>query len=122
MAGAAVTFLSVTLAHVILRLRVAREIIGFLSLTDTYIYTYKLFPRFDAELKSVRVHLAPENTTVKTVYANRVISYIPQVFVANGVPAESSARSSEQGVPGVLAGVMFSQARTYRCVKLTVKL
>ena len=35
-----VTFLSVTLAHVILRLRVAREIIGFLSVTDTYIHTY----------------------------------------------------------------------------------
>ena len=33
-------FLSVTLAHVILRLRVAREIIGFLSVTDTYIHTY----------------------------------------------------------------------------------
>ena len=31
----AVTFLSVTLAHVILRLRVVREIIGFLSVTDT---------------------------------------------------------------------------------------
>ena len=40
MAGTAVTFLSVTLAHVILRLRVAREIIGFLSVTDTYIHTY----------------------------------------------------------------------------------
>ena len=40
MAGAAVTFLSVTLAHVILRLRVAREIIGFLSVTDTYKHTY----------------------------------------------------------------------------------
>ena len=39
MAGTAVTFLSVTLAHVILRLRVAREIIGFLSVTDTYIHT-----------------------------------------------------------------------------------
>ena len=40
MAGVAVTFLSVTLAHVILRLRVAREIIGFLSVTDgTYIQT-----------------------------------------------------------------------------------
>ena len=39
MAGAAVTFLSVTLAHVILRLRVAQEIIGFLSVTDTYIQT-----------------------------------------------------------------------------------
>ena len=39
MAGTAVTFLSVTLAHVILRLRVAREIIGFLSVTDTYIQT-----------------------------------------------------------------------------------
>ena len=54
MAGAAVTFLSVTLAHVILRLHVAREIIGVLSVTDayihTYIYIYKLFPRFDAEL------------------------------------------------------------------------
>ena len=37
MAGAAVTFLSFTLAHVILRLRVAREIIGYLSVTDTYI-------------------------------------------------------------------------------------
>ena len=36
MAGTAVTFLSVTLAHVILRLRVASEIIGFLSVTDTY--------------------------------------------------------------------------------------
>ena len=51
MAGSAVTFLSVTLAHVILRLRVAREIIGFLSVTDTYIHTYihtyKLFPRCD---------------------------------------------------------------------------
>ena len=42
MAGAAVTFLSVTLAHVILRLRVARKIIGFLSVTDTYIHTYIL--------------------------------------------------------------------------------
>ena len=42
MAGTAVTFLSVTLAHVILRLRVAREIIGFLSVTDTYIHTYIL--------------------------------------------------------------------------------
>ena len=40
MAGAAVTFLSVTLAHVILRLRVAREIIGCLSVTDRYIHTY----------------------------------------------------------------------------------
>ena len=40
MAGAAVTFLSVTLSHVILRLHVAREIIGFLSVTDTYIHTY----------------------------------------------------------------------------------
>ena len=40
MAGTAVTFLSVTLAHVILRLRVAREIIGFLSVTDTYIIIY----------------------------------------------------------------------------------
>ena len=40
MAGTAVTFLSVTLAHVILRLRVAREIIGFLSVTDTYIHIY----------------------------------------------------------------------------------
>ena len=39
MAGSAVTFLSVTLAHVILGLRVAREIIGFLSVTDTYIQT-----------------------------------------------------------------------------------
>ena len=39
MAGAAVTFLSVTLTHAILRLRVAREIIGFLSVTDTYIQT-----------------------------------------------------------------------------------
>ena len=39
MAGTAVTFLSVTLAHVILRLRVAREIIGFLSVTDT-VHTY----------------------------------------------------------------------------------
>ena len=39
MAGTAVTFLSVTMAHVILRLRVAREIIGFLSVTDTYIQT-----------------------------------------------------------------------------------
>ena len=39
MAGTAVTFLSVTLAHVILRLVVAREIIGFLSVTDTYIQT-----------------------------------------------------------------------------------
>ena len=56
MAGTAVTFLSVTLAHVILRLRVAREIIGFLSVTDTYIHshTYKLFPRFDAELVASR--------------------------------------------------------------------
>ena len=41
MAGVAVTFLSITLAHVILRLRIAREIIGFLSVTDTYIHTYK---------------------------------------------------------------------------------
>ena len=40
MAGAAVTFLSVKLAHVIIRLRVAREIIGFLSVTDTYVHTY----------------------------------------------------------------------------------
>ena len=40
MAGAAVTFLSVTQTHVILRLRVGREIIGFLSVTDTYIHTY----------------------------------------------------------------------------------
>ena len=40
MAGTAVTFLSVTLAHVILRLRVAREINGFLSVTDTYIHAY----------------------------------------------------------------------------------
>ena len=41
MAGAAVTYsyISVTLTHVILRLRVAREIIGFLSVTDTYIQT-----------------------------------------------------------------------------------
>ena len=39
MAGAAVTFLSVTLVHVILRLHVAREIIGFLSVMDTYIQT-----------------------------------------------------------------------------------
>ena len=39
MAGAAVTFLSVTLAYVILRLRVAREKIGFLSVTDTHIQT-----------------------------------------------------------------------------------
>ena len=54
MAGAAVTFLSVTLPRVILRLRVAREIIGFLSMTDTYIHTYKLFPRFDAELVASR--------------------------------------------------------------------
>ena len=38
MAGAAVTFLSVTLAHVILCLRVEREIIGFLSMADTYIH------------------------------------------------------------------------------------
>ena len=56
--GAAVTFLNVTLAHVILRLRVAREIIGFLSVTDTcihtYIHTYKLFPRCDAELVASR--------------------------------------------------------------------
>ena len=55
MAGTAVTFLSVTLAHVILRLRVAREIIGFLSVTDTYIHIiYKLFPRCDAELVASR--------------------------------------------------------------------
>ena len=40
MAGAAVTFLSVTLVYVILRLCVVCEIIGFLSMTDT----------FDAEL------------------------------------------------------------------------
>ena len=39
MAGTAVTFLSVTLAHVILHLLVACEIIGFLSVTDTYIQT-----------------------------------------------------------------------------------
>ena len=39
MAGAAVIFLGVTVAHVILRLCVAREIIGFLSVTDTYIHT-----------------------------------------------------------------------------------
>ena len=38
-AATAVTFLSVTLVHVILRLRVAQEIIGFLSVTDTYIQT-----------------------------------------------------------------------------------
>ena len=50
MAGTVVTFLSVTLAHVILRLHVAHEIIRFLSMTDTYIHTYKLFPRCDAEL------------------------------------------------------------------------
>ena len=50
MAGTAVTFLSVTLAHVKLRLRVALEIIGFLSVMDAYIHTYKLFPRCDAEL------------------------------------------------------------------------
>ena len=40
MAGSAVTFLSITLAYVIIRLRVARKIIGFLSVTDTYIHTY----------------------------------------------------------------------------------
>ena len=51
MAGTEMTFLSVTLAHVILRLRVAREIIGFLSVTDTYIYT---FPKYDAELVASR--------------------------------------------------------------------
>ena len=49
-----IRFLSVTLAHVILRLRVAREIIGFLSVTDTYIHTYKLFPRCDVELVASR--------------------------------------------------------------------
>ena len=55
MVGAAVTFLSVTLAHVILRLHEVREIIGFLSVTDTYIqHTYKLFPRCDAELVASR--------------------------------------------------------------------
>ena len=41
MAGAAVTFLSVTLAYVILHLRVyiASEIIGLLSVSDTHIPT-----------------------------------------------------------------------------------
>ena len=53
MAGVAVTFLSVTLAHVILCLCVARKIVGFLSVTDTYIHIYKLFPRFDAKLELV---------------------------------------------------------------------
>ena len=52
--GTAVTFLSVTLAYVILRLGVAREIIGFLNVTDTYIHTYILFPRCDAELVASR--------------------------------------------------------------------
>ena len=75
-----------------------------------------------ALIKFVRVHLAPGSTTVKTVTQTRVIYYIPQVFMANGVPAESSTRPSEQRAPGVLAGVMFSQARAYRCVKVTVKL
>ena len=42
MADTVVTFLSVTLVHVILRLHVAREIIGFLSVTVTYIHTYIL--------------------------------------------------------------------------------
>ena len=64
MAGAAVTFLSVKLAHVILRLRVAREIIGYLSVTDTYIHihTYKLFPRFDLTLRrSTIIHKAADS-------------------------------------------------------------
>ena len=34
--------------------RVAQEIIGFLSVTDTYIHTYNLFPRGDAELVASR--------------------------------------------------------------------
>ena len=34
------TFQSVTIAHVILRWRVESEIIGFLSVTDTYVHTY----------------------------------------------------------------------------------
>ena len=43
---------SVTLAHVILRLRVAREIIGFLSVTDTYTYIHTNYFR-DATQKLV---------------------------------------------------------------------
>ena len=58
MAGAAVTFLSVTLAHVILCLRVAREIIGereranlVVSTADfsLYIYIY-IFRALDATI------------------------------------------------------------------------
>ena len=37
--------------------------------------------------------------------------------MANGVPVESPTRPSEQCTPGVLAGVMFSQARACRCVR-----
>ena len=40
MAGAAVTFLSVKLAHVILRLRVARENNNWIPKRDGYIHTY----------------------------------------------------------------------------------
>ena len=50
MAGTAVTFLSVTLAHVILRLRVCSARNNWIPKRDGYIHTYILFPRCDAEL------------------------------------------------------------------------
>ena len=49
-------FLNVTLAHMHIRLHVAHEIIGFLSMTHTYIYihpyihTYKLFSKIRYEI------------------------------------------------------------------------
>ena len=58
MAGTAVTFLSVTLAHVILRLRARSARNNWIPKRDgyihTYIHTYKLFPRCDAELVASR--------------------------------------------------------------------
>ena len=72
------TFLSVTLAHVILRLHVAREIFGFLSVTDTYIHTYKLFPRCDAELVASRLG------TRQSVYS--YISYPHTIHTAISQP------------------------------------
>ena len=69
-----------------------------------------------------RVHLAPGNTTIKTVYANARHILHTASICGQWRPGGVFTRPSEHGSPGVLAGVMFSQARAYRCVKLTVKL
>ena len=80
MAGAAVTFLSITLACMILRLHIARKIIGFLSVTDTYIQTISEMQRRISCLALRRLAIMISLLTLG-VHVQRGVTVVGSVYV-----------------------------------------